>query len=899
MYGVTSKVVAFETNDRYSYAAVDTGKLYGEKCTENVRQFVHVQPDFFVVYDRVGAADAAYAKQWLLHMQNEPVVDGNVTRADSRGGRLFAETLLPKDATHEVVGGPGKEFWANGRNWEIFDKVVRRERQNCAKDGRGPYWGEWRVETHPGAARKDDRFLHVLTVGDTNALAGVKTRLVEEDGRDGVVLTLPSGEEMTFLFNRTGAVGGEVIRGGVRRPLATTVTPQKGVVLDFPKGPFVRGPRTSSSEFLGRHLDLSVPAFRPIPALLASGDVAGAEKVFADYVRQALKPEVYLKDNLSNKPSGKKLRDLTKAAEAVMDYRLSSCGTPCHFKDHRVDWDSNPTFNGYSEWTWQLSRHDFLSTLASYYLATGDERAAKTWADMLGSWFDQATLPPDGTSGYATHCWRNIEAGIRMPEWAYQIHAFLKSPVCTDRFLTGFFRSIWEHGHRVTDVRTFANWRQHELMGLVYISEVYPFLKDANAWRAYALDELEKTFADQIYPDGFQYELTTGYHLAVIHNYRSVIAAYERFGKEPPKFLKAGLEKMYGAFIPMMMPGGNTPALNDGGYVNVAGRIRQAIGDYPHRDDFAWVVSERTKGKAPDYLSTCFPYAGAVFFRESWSRDAVAGYMDCSPFGSNHQHEDKLNFTLDAYGRHMIVEAGTYDYDTSDMRRYVVDTRAHNTARVNGLEQRQRWTYKWLSGMISNKADLVFQTTPARDWCGAAYTAGYGKFADKKHVLDKTVHRRSAIFHKDVPEAGPFFVIVDRFEAPDQSPRTYELMWHVEESAFAAKADGFTADFGGGVGLVGAFADPEAKVVNRRGQKEPYFQGWMPIRKSGPHDHRPVDTPVVEGAFTGTRRIVTVLAPYKEGLRRIASVAASNDATARDYTIRFVDGTTRTWSEPF
>ena len=202
-----------------------------------------------MVYDRVGASDPAYVKPWLLHTQNKPEVEGRVMRADSREGRLFCEALLPKDAAIELVGGPGKEFWSNGKNWEIYDKWLERERRTCAKDGRGPYWGEWRAETHPGAPRAADRFLHVLTAADVRTPRGVQTRLVEEADRDGVTLVFPGKElhgkpvtlETTFLFNRTGAVGGEVrfeardasgkICATKRQPLAEMVTPQKGVLL--------------------------------------------------------------------------------------------------------------------------------------------------------------------------------------------------------------------------------------------------------------------------------------------------------------------------------------------------------------------------------------------------------------------------------------------------------------------------------------------------------------------------------------------------------------------------------------------------------------------------------------------------------------------------------------------
>ena len=661
---------------------------------------------------------------------------------------------------------------------------------------------------------------------------------------------------------------------------------------------FSRGPRTTEEEFFLRHLDTDIPALRAIPDKVRSGDLAAAEQIFAAHVRSVLDPSAYLRRELAAKPTGARLERLRRDAAAVMDYRLSSCGTPHHFADHRVDWEANPTFNKYREWTWQLSRHSFLSTLAHYYLATRDERATETWMAMLGSWFDQATLPPDGTSGYATHCWRNIEAGIRMPAWAFQLHAFLSSPKVDDRFLTAFFRSVWEHGHRMTDVRTFANWRQHELMGLVYIGELFGCLRDARAWRDYALGELEKTFAEQVYPDGFQYELTTGYHCVVINNYESVVELYRRLGREEPRFLREKMESMYAVAIPLMLPSGNTPALNDGGKIPTGRFLSHALKDYPCREDFRWFATGGKEGKGPpDYLSTYLPYAGGVVFRSSWARDAVGAYMDCSPFGSNHQHEDKLNFLLEAYGKPMVVEPGSYDYDTSEMRRYVVNSHSHNTLSVNGQGQRARRTYKWYSGMISNRAELAFSTSADRDWCAAAFTAGYGP-GDRKTPLDLTVHSRKAIFHKDVPSVGPFFVIVDRLKAPDAQKRTWESPWHLETTNCRINGRTFTADFGDGVCLFGAVSDSSSTITDRRGQKTPYWQGWMPIHKSGPHEHRPIATPVVEGSFEKVCRIVTVLVPYKGAKSPVVGVVASSEPGDRSYEIRFAEGTAKSWREP-
>ncbi len=72
---------------------------------------------------------------------------------------MFCRTLLPADAVIEKVGGPGKEFWAAGRNWDLENRRGLTA-ENLAMIGR------WRLEVSPGSERKEDCFLHVIQVGD-------------------------------------------------------------------------------------------------------------------------------------------------------------------------------------------------------------------------------------------------------------------------------------------------------------------------------------------------------------------------------------------------------------------------------------------------------------------------------------------------------------------------------------------------------------------------------------------------------------------------------------------------------------------------------------------------------------------------------------------------------------
>ena len=650
------------------------------------------------------------------------------------------------------------------------------------------------------------------------------------------------------------------------------------------------GPRTSVQEFFGRHLDAKVSERIGISAKMAAGDVAGAEKVFADFIRATLKPDVLNRDWIVHPYTRGEMRKLKASVDKTMSYLLSSCGTPHQFPKGKIDWDANPTFNQYKEWTWQLSRHPFWTDLAQYYTMTNDEAVAQVWVDQISSWFDQAICPEKAPSG-ATHCWRTIEAGIRMSGWSRQIHAFLRSPAVTDEFLTRYFISIWEHGWRLRNNSTHGNWLLMELHGLLRISLLYPFLQDATEWKAYALKLLEEEFSRQVYPDGFQYELATGYHGVVISNYLGIFELYDILGLEKPEFVRKGLENMFDVYVRLGRPDGNTPDLNDGGHMNVAGWLRKAKDMYPARQDFLWFTSAGAMGERPDYLSCVFPYAGAVVFRSSWEKDAVWGYLDGSPFGRGHQHEDKLNFLMSAYGKEMLTEGGNYMYDSSECRKYVLSTRAHNTIRIDGLDQARRRTYRWKDEDIFKKADVTFSTTSARDEAACVFKDGYGK------NLLAVEHARKVLFLKAEEGLSPFFVVIDRLTAPDEKDHAFELPWHLETSQLTINGTVFTADFGKGVGLVGAQSDPSVKIVDMKGQHEPYFQGWMPIWKGGPHEHRPIPTPVVQGSFRKAWRGVTVLYPYRNGEKKVVGVKASGDVGDKTLRLVLADGSERTVSE--
>jgi heparin/heparan-sulfate lyase len=198
---------AFHTTPDFTYIASDATACYHpDKCREAVRQFVHLQPNRFVVFDRVTTVRPGQPVTWILHTAREPAIEGVCFRADAGDGRLWCRTLLPQAAALRSVGGPGKEFWSDGRNWPLPDhpglggEEIRRPE----------LLGGWRVEVSPSGPSTSVRFLHVLEAVDAQAATNmVAARLLGGGSWTGVEIR-EAGRTATVNFAQNGEIGCEI-----------------------------------------------------------------------------------------------------------------------------------------------------------------------------------------------------------------------------------------------------------------------------------------------------------------------------------------------------------------------------------------------------------------------------------------------------------------------------------------------------------------------------------------------------------------------------------------------------------------------------------------------------------------------------------------------------------------
>jgi hypothetical protein len=123
--------------------------------------------DVVVVFDAIRATKASFRKRWLLHTLEEPVISagafsvGVTPNQDLArgGGTLRGHVLLPKDADIISLGGPGFEFFVDGRNYD--ERGTLQETARKLGRARGEP-GAWRIEISPKADAEVDQFLVVM-----------------------------------------------------------------------------------------------------------------------------------------------------------------------------------------------------------------------------------------------------------------------------------------------------------------------------------------------------------------------------------------------------------------------------------------------------------------------------------------------------------------------------------------------------------------------------------------------------------------------------------------------------------------------------------------------------------------------------------------------------------------
>ncbi len=224
----TGQIIAFETNPFYSYVCGDATASYSaHKLKKFVRQYVHLQPDIFVVFDRVESTRPEYKKYWLLHTVNEPKKDGDWLAASERDGKIYLRNLLPRKANVEKIGGEGKEFWIFGKNHPpAMTHYAQKE---------GEQWGSWRIQTSDTGKSETTKFLNVLYAATAGDDSPPSVKSLDSAGKRPGVEIAHKGRTYQLIFDSGEQPGGDLIvtdadgKVLLEKRLTSLVQPQQGI----------------------------------------------------------------------------------------------------------------------------------------------------------------------------------------------------------------------------------------------------------------------------------------------------------------------------------------------------------------------------------------------------------------------------------------------------------------------------------------------------------------------------------------------------------------------------------------------------------------------------------------------------------------------------------------------
>ncbi|MCL5282814.1 MAG: heparinase II/III family protein [Planctomycetes bacterium] len=616
-----------------------------------------------------------------------------------------------------------------------------------------------------------------------------------------------------------------------------------------------KGPRLSEAELLAS-LDPNFAGLNKVIALRDAGRTSSALSALAGFVRARQEPGDSAQWARRNRQAG------TAAAERVLKHQFTVGGIT-HTFGPDIDWGFNPTtapgskYEADHEWTWQLNRHGDWATLARAYRATGDERFAKEFDAQFADWVSECPVPVDAADQRPYSKWRTIEAGIRMfSSWPTTFAAFRTSPSVRDETLLSMVKSMIEHGRYLRRYPTTGNWLTMEMDGLYHVGALLPFVKEAKDWRDFASMRLLKELDTQVYPDGAQIELTPGYHNVALGSFLGPVDTAAAYGYALPEAYRAKLEKMFAYNLWIMRPDRDAPRWNDSWHVDVVGTLSRGLVLFPGRQDFRWIVTDGKEGTPPDHTSHLFPYAGQVVMRSGWEREALFLGFEAGPFGYGHQHEDKLSVVIFAYGKDLLVEGGSYAYDASKWRRYVLTSAAHNVVLVDGQGQ-ARGGQPRQNYVTDKPLDLAFRSDERYDYARGVYDEGFGK-RDQRPAR----HTREVLFLK--PQR--LFVVRDTLETLDGKPHSYETVWHLDVNAVdvdTEKGIVETHDAGANLRIVPLW-DKSIRTRVVKGQETPTVQGWMPLGH-GIRGVRPIPTVVYECHSPEPVTLLTVFQPLRDG----------------------------------
>lgn len=208
---------------------------------------------------------------------------------------------------------------------------------------------------------------------------------------------------------------------------------------------------------------------------------------------------------------------------------------------------------------------------------------------------------------------------------------------------------------------------------------------ETNRWRVLGQRLLRQQITEQILPDGGHIERSPMYHAWLLDDLLDIQHLFESY---PPLVPECALEVSRAAksmaryLAEIVHPDGEIPLFNDSQLevTRPTPQILKEAGD---------LSRNLSKNAAVEAMRD----SGYAVIRDPNSNSFLI--FDCGPLGPDYQpghgHSDVLSYELSLHGQRVIVDTGVSSYEPGPERHYERSTAAHNTMRIDAIEQAEIW----------------------------------------------------------------------------------------------------------------------------------------------------------------------------------------------------------------
>lgn len=493
---------------------------------------------------------------------------------------------------------------------------------------------------------------------------------------------------------------------------------------------------------------------------------------------------------------------------------------------------------------WELNRHLHLVRLAQAHRLSGQQRYLDGLAAQLDGWLRQC--PPLQGPNWSSA----LELGIRLINWSliWQLiggadSALFAGAAGAARRLA-WLDSIYHHCQYIGRHRSrHSSANNHligELAGLYVAAHSWPCWPRSARWQRQAKQELEVQARRQHSADGVNREQAFSYQVFTAEFLLVAGIAGQRGGDPFSPGYWDVLQRSLHFTAAVRDRGGALPMVGDAddgivfrlepgattdrpGMLLALGQACFGAAGAPRSDCARWLLGALGALAAPLSAASDWQFADGgylLFGSDFGAANEVKGMVDCGPLGylgiAAHGHADALAVTLSVAGQPCLVDPGTYSYwQDQRWRDYFRGTSAHNTLRVDGLDQsvsggRFMWTRKAatrIEQMPSGPAQ--FDLVASHD--------GYRRLADPLR------HRRQVRYDAARRE----LTVSDTVDG--QAPHRLEQFWHFAPDLAVTLADGQLEARGRHFVLRASFEPGAVALALVRGQADPPL-GWYSAR---------------------------------------------------------------------